>query len=385
MAITPMRGAGVGLPFSPGLYTPTFGPVFGNEIQLTGGMTYLIPAGQWIITPGIYTFIQFLDPITGIWRNLPNAGNSPTVVSSDGVNMRLANLTGFAVGAVVTNSGTGYTSVPTVTASTGNSTWKAIVGGAITTTLTITTAGVGYNYPPLVLIAPPPVGGVQATAIATLSSGVPSFTVIDQGAGYTTAPAVYVIPDPREASASTPGPTTAAVVTSSLVASGTAGGAQTISAVICTSPGTTALASGTIPTLSFTGGGGSSAAATTVMCASCTPASFTVTTGGAGFTSGAAFGMRTFGGKVTASASVLNPSIGANLFVPRPMQISGTCTTTTIVTASVTAATVIDAGLVQAIPNTVVDNGGTAIPTALPVTTVTLGISPTDTSLIQPF
>ena len=388
MAITPMRGAGIGLPLNPGLVTPYTGPVFGNEIQLQGGQTFLIPAGQWVITPGPYTFIQFLDPITGIWRNFPNAGNTPTLVSSDGQNFRLANVTGQQVAAVVTNSGSGYTSTPTVAVSgTGGSTWKAIVGGAISTTLTITTAGAGYNYPPVVILSAPPAGGVQATAIATLSSGVPSFTVIDQGAGYTSAPTVTVIPDPREATAGTPGPTTAVVATTALVASGSAGGAQTVSAVICTNPGTGVLAGTAIPTLTFSGGGGSSAAATIVMCMCATPTNSVVTGTYSGFGTNN-FALRTIGGLNASTPTVKNPTLGANVFTPRQAQLFNATNAGAIATAQLTGATVVDGGLFQAIPSTVIDPaiaGTSTFPTFGTSITLGLGASPTDTSLIQPF
>jgi len=384
MAITPMRGAGVGLPFSPGLVTPYTGPVFGNEVWLPAGTTYYIPAGQWLITPGPYTFIQFLDPITGIWRNFPNAGNTPTTISSDGVNFRLANMTGFAIGAVVTNSGSSYTSAPTVTASSGGSTWKAIVGGAISTTITTVTAGAGYNYIPVVVVSPPPVGGVQATITATISSGVPTLTVVDQGAGYTIAPTITLIPDQRESTQGTPGPTTAGSYTTALVASGSAGGAQTISAVLCTQPGTTALAGTAIPTLTFSGGGGSSAAATIVMCMSITPTNTAATTSGAGY--GTQYNLRTFNGLNASSPSVKNPSIGPNLFQPRQAQLTGACSSNAIATAQLTAATVIDGGLLQAIPYPVVDsNLTTAATTIVSGITLGLGASPSDLTVLQPF
>ena len=60
-------------------------------------------------------------------------------VDSDGQNYRLANLTGCPVGALMTNVGSGYTSAPTVAASAGSSAWTAVVGGAINSTVTVTT------------------------------------------------------------------------------------------------------------------------------------------------------------------------------------------------------------------------------------------------------
>jgi len=372
MAITPMRGIGVGLPTTPGLTSTYNGPVFGNEIYLQGTQTYLIPAGQWMILPGNYTFIQILDPLTGLWKNLPASGGDTTFISSDGVNFRLANLTGTVVGTVVTNAGSGYTSAPTVTAAAGGGSYKAIVGGAISTTVTVGTAGAGYNYTPTVVISAPPVGGVQATAYATLSSGtVGSITVVDQGAGYLVAPTVYIIADPRDATAATPGPTTAAAATATLTGSGT------ITAVLAT-PGATALTA--VTTLSFSGGGGSSAAATPVHCFSA--GAMTAGTSGAGY--GTQFQARTFNGLVTSTPAIKNPAIGPDLFTPRDAKLVGATSSGAIATAQLTAGTLLDAGLFQIVPFVTVDsNLATAASTIAAVTTA-VGVSPVDLTIMQP-
>ena len=379
MAVTPMRGPGIGLPLAPGLYTPYTGPVFGNEIALQAGMDYHIPAGQWLVTPGPYTFIQFKDPLTTLWRTIPNAGNAPTPITSDGVNFRLINLTGFCIGAVVTNAGTGYTSTPSVTISTTGATCTPIMGGAISTTITVGTAGAGYNYPPLVLIGPPPIGaGVQATAYATLTTGtIGSITVVDQGAGYTAAPPVYIIPDPRDT-----GPTTAAAATTALVASGSAGGAQTLAAVIINPNGATAVTAA--PTFTVSGGGGSSAAVSPVMCGALTGATQTVA--GVGYTNSSAFQVRTFGGLYAgAAAAVKNPSISTGLFVPRQGSLVGAASGAgALGTTQLNAASIVDAGLVQAIPSAVVDSAGAVAPSTIAQVAATVGGSPVDVSLIQP-
>ena len=83
-------------------------------------------------------------------------------IVADGTNWRLINRTGCPTAAVITNVGSGYTSAPTVTASAGGSLWKAIVGGAINTTVTVTTAGT-YNYVPTIVFSAPPAGGINAT------------------------------------------------------------------------------------------------------------------------------------------------------------------------------------------------------------------------------
>jgi uncharacterized repeat protein (TIGR01451 family) len=57
--------------------------------------------------------------------------------------------------------------------------------------ITITSGGSGYGTAPTVTIAPPAVGGTQATAVATISGGaVTGMTLTNAGSGYTSAPTV---------------------------------------------------------------------------------------------------------------------------------------------------------------------------------------------------
>jgi hypothetical protein len=154
-------------------------------VTLQAGQVQLLsPAGWYWVKTGLYTTLQQYDPITGIWRAI-GAGDNTAVdhfIYSDGVNYRLANQTGALVGALLTNAGSGYTSAPTVTASAGNSIWRAIVGGAVSTTVTITNGGSNYTYPPIVQFQAPPSFGVQATGYATLTNGVvTSVTVTKSG------------------------------------------------------------------------------------------------------------------------------------------------------------------------------------------------------------
>src|SRR5262249_59919089 len=81
-----------------------------NALHLPAGGTFVVPAGTFYIAPGPVTSLQFLDPVTQIWRAIgatPWAGGFN--VDSDGGNYRLANLTGCAIGALITNAGTGLT------------------------------------------------------------------------------------------------------------------------------------------------------------------------------------------------------------------------------------------------------------------------------------
>ena len=89
--------------------TPTNKLGFGNRISLAAGETWLItPAGWYWILPGPYTTIQIYDPLLQTWVAIGGCGSGnaePIYLSVDGVNYRLANLTGCVIGALITNSG----------------------------------------------------------------------------------------------------------------------------------------------------------------------------------------------------------------------------------------------------------------------------------------
>ena len=366
MATTRQAGPGIGLS-NAGLAG------LNAQRSILGGQTHIIPAGQFWVTPGPYCMVETLDPVSGLWRNQSSMGSNGQFVSSDGVNVRIANHTGTPVGAFVTNNGGNYTSAPTVTGNgTGGATWQAIVGGAVGN-VTISTVGAGYNYPPLLVFDAPPVGGIQATGNVTIGTtgNISAVTMIDNGAGYATAPKCYLIPDPRELTAATPGPTTAPVLTANLAGSGT------VTAVICTNPGAPVT---TAPTLSFSGGGGASAAATAVMCFGVT--GFTVGAGGTGYGVANAFAIITSGGIVSGSAGTYaNPSISTNVFTPRQANISGTAGAGGNVTA--TSSVINDAGLFQAVPTGIVLSAGGNV-TVPGNVTMTVG-AVTDHYQLQPF
>ena len=370
MASTRQGGLGIGLPINypvpnpnQSTLTPSAVTVGVGPVTLAAGEVSLIPAGQWMVSLGGYTFVQVKDPVLGNWRTV-ETWPGVSYVSSDGANYRLANLTGCAVGAVITNVGSGYTSAPTVTASAGGSTWTAIVGGAVSGTVTITNGGTLYDFPPQILIAPPPVGGVQASAVATLTSGViTAVTVTNQGAGYTAAPAITVLRDPRDARGS------GAILASALTGSGT------VTAIVRDAHGTPLTS---VPTLSITGGGGASAAATVVMCFTST--GLTVGAGGAAYGNAQPFLVQTGGGVVTATpGATVNPSIGAGMFIPRQARFLGTSTAGGAVTA--TGLVTSDGGLFQSVPLGFVTAGGTALATTVAQVTMTVG-GVTDTSLL---
>lgn len=371
MGSTSQRGAGINTPIN--FPYPAISPavvqilIGAGPISLPGGAVFPVPAGQYYITPGPYTMLVIKDPVTGFGETIVPTPNVPRYVSSDGANVSLVNYSGCAVGAYITNVGSAYTSAPTVTISAGNSTWKAIVGGAVSGTVTVGTAGVGYNYPPMVIIGPPPAGGIQATAVAVVSAGaVSSVTVINQGAGYTTAPPITLIPNPADTI------TTAAACTTALTGSGT------ITAIVRLTHGQPLTS---VPTFTISGGGGASAAATAVMAFAAT--GMTVGTAGVAYGTSKPFLVTTDDGIVAGAAgAVVNPALGSNMFIPRQAVLSGTSTGGGAVTA--TGLRITDAGLFQAVPNGLVVPGGDTVPTTQAVVTITVG-GITDTSYIYPF
>ena len=182
-----------------------------QAVVLRSGESQMIPGGEWIVNPGIYSQLQYYDPVGMVWREFKAGGQQHTsYVASDGANYRIFNPTGTVVGGVVTNGGTantakngiwpaGSSSTTGVTVTTtaganapgGTQQFNAIVGGAVSTSVTVATGGANYVQPPLVQFSNPPAGGLVATGYAVLTAGaVSSIVVTNQGAGYPSAPTV---------------------------------------------------------------------------------------------------------------------------------------------------------------------------------------------------
>lgn len=348
----------MGLFSGPGL-TPTLKGETTNVITLQAGAeTLLQPAGWYMVSLGKYTAFQQYDPILAAWRTVSTAGNGGVqYVYSDGINYRLANLTGCAVGALLTNAGSGYTSAPTVTASAGSSIWRAIVGGALSTSVTVTNGGTGYVYAPNVYISAPPTGGIQAEGYATLTgSVVTSITITNQGAGYTSPPTISLTNDSDEGQnglGSGSGATAVGILT----------GAGTITGLVCIDPGTNLTA---VPTLTFAGGGGSSAAATAIMNFVIT--GYAVTTAGAGL-AGTVARISAVDAFPTTAAAYVNTTTQSKLVRVRPADILAPISGGGI---TATGAVVIDGGTYTSVPTPVVIPTASVVTTA-PVVTFTVG------------
>jgi len=358
----------MGLFSGPGLI-PSLKGVTTNVVNLSSGQCQTIsPAGWYMINTGLYTTVQQYDPITGIWRNIGNGDHEGggKYYYSDGVNYRLANQTGAVVGALLTNAGSGYTSAPTVTASAGSSIWRAVVGGAVNTTITVTNGGTNYTYPPQVQFAAPPAGGVQATGYSVLTgSAVSSVVVTNQGAGYASAPTVVFVNDPREGvNGVTQGYNAAAVATLT--------GAGTVTAVLCLDHGQGGLTS--LPTLAFGGGGGASAAATAIMCWSIT--SYTAGTAGVGL-AGSVAQVSAEDAFPTTAAAYTNPYTQSQLVRTRQANIKAPISSGGI---TATGQVVIDGGVYTSSPTPLVIPTASVVTTA-PVITFALG-GQTDTTYL---
>lgn len=193
------------------------------QVDVAAGDCLTIPAGQWIVsTPATVGAIQWFDGnVTGEWINFAAPAAFNQMIRSDGVNFRVANLSSSAFDGIVSAAGTNYVqATTTITAGTGNSTWVAVVGGALSAA--ITTAGAGYTKPPFLDIPEPPYPGRCATAHTVLTAGAVSSVVFGQvGAGYLVAPVCRVVPDPFDPALATGGITTPAVITLSLTGAGT--------------------------------------------------------------------------------------------------------------------------------------------------------------------
>lgn len=300
-------------------------------MSLSAGQSEIIPAGSWIVGTGLYSAVQEYGPTTGIWRNIGNdSGSTCKWVNSDGVNFRVTNQTGCAVGALVTTAGAGYTSAPTITDNGGTATYQAVVGGAVNTSITIANGGRNYTYPPQIQFEAPGNPGVHATATCTISAGaINAVTVVNQGAGYTNAPVISVINDPRDTTG------TGASLTCVLTGSGT------VTAVLVTNHGTPVTS---VPTLTFSGGGSTSgAAATAIMCFTTT--AYTVTSAGSGYVGNVL--VTGLGGFPTTAPSYTNTYIQSLLVRQRPAFI-GAALSGVAITA--TGQTIYDGGIFPGVP-----------------------------------
>lgn len=378
----PLSGPGLGLPLPQNLYPTALNNApldfATNRIGLAAGDALTLPAGDWYLTGGNYSVMQYLDPLTNSWSMGSDCAWTGGVrfIKSDGFTSRIANMTACPIGAEVTNGGSNYVQgSTTVTPTTGNSTWSPIVGGQLSIT-SLSVNGSGYGIAPLVFIAAPPgpsnnsnsVGGMAAFGYSTINAGgcVTTITLLNPGAGYPSVPTIAILPDPFDPNLSSTTAITAATVVATVVGSGQ------ITGVICTNPGAPL---STISTLTLTPGGvGSTAAISPIVMQTVTGIS--VTTAGTGYS--VTPYLTTSGGVPTAS-TYTNPSSAHTAFRPRPAQIA----LTTVANSCVSGVSVIyDGGLFEGTPLPLVLSGAAGGSSAA-VVTLTMG-SVTDFIGLQP-
>jgi hypothetical protein len=344
-----------------------------SHIILSPGDAIPIPAGSntYIYDLGAYSVFQWQDPITGTWRGFASARSGTLQTDSNGVNLRVANLTGCPIGADIPNGGTGYSQgTCAITASVGGSTWQPVVGGSLSVS-TINVAGAGFTVAPMVLIPAPPTPGVPATAYATLSgTSVTGVTLGAIGAGYTASTLqATIVPSPFDPNL---GSITNATVTLVL----NAANAGKVLAALCTNNGAPL---STISALTLTAAGGAGSGATITPQVLQTVTGSSIVAGGAGWGTATAFAkVLSVGGFSSATETIVNPQTDLTGFRVRPIEAVGT----TNAGGTITAVTINDAGLFLNTPTAGIASGGT-LPTTLASITLTTGSS-FDTIMFQP-
>jgi len=342
--------------------------------DLQPGAARIIPAGNWMLDLGPYTCVQEYDPVQNQWQSPGGAGgfgDGPIQVNSDGFNYRAVNLCGTIVGASVTTAGSGYSAAtpPAVTfTNAASAAATAIVGGAVSTTVTVTNGGSGYLWAPIVFLDSPPALGYQATATCAITTGaVSSVTINNQGAGYVNVPNLYFINDPRD------------TVGIGAVAVATLTGAGTVTQLIITNQGT---ANTTLqPTIAFSSG---SAAAFPIMVRSIGGVS--TTTAGSGYSGNVI--VQGWGNGFSAAANVLtNPKWTTGLVRTRVgTLLLGTATSGGALTGG--GASLFDGGIYAGSNPTPIISGGGPLGLintgAIAAVTSFSWANPTDTILLQP-
>lgn len=177
-------------------------------VCLGSGGVYVLPAGNFLVTTGPLTYLQWFDPLATQWRP-PQPHQSLGFINSDSTNYRLINASGTVDSITIGGAGSGGTNGigPVQTGTTisfaasptgAQAAGYVIIGGSVPAP-TLVLGGSGYVVPPIVCCDPPPVGGIQATFTATINAqgAISGVTLVNPGAGYTSVPQFYIIPQPK--------------------------------------------------------------------------------------------------------------------------------------------------------------------------------------------
>jgi hypothetical protein len=322
-----------------------------NVVTLASGGLYVVPAGEFLITTGSQTVIDWWDPTNQIWRNY-SGPNSWEQISSDGCNFRLVNMSGICVGGSITNAGSGGTNgigpiqtgttvtfaAPAAGGALATAIGYAVVGGSVPAP-TVTQGGSGFVAPPLIACDPPPLGGVQATFTSTISAAgvLTAVTQLNPGAGYTSIPQFYIVPQPQfyQGAIKFPGDTAIPVIpapglinpanvwTGAInqpnIQTGTTGalltgvaltGSGTLTAIVMTAFGN-GYRGDTVPAISFAGGGLAGGVAATAIMSFCAVGATVTATGGAAQIANT---------PSISSLGLVASTNNNNTFFPRPMR-----------------------------------------------------------------
>jgi hypothetical protein len=180
----------------------------GSRVELASGGVFYPPPGEYIFSLDAATILQYFDGQAQSWQTLYPASTGG-YLSADGYNYRFLNTTGIltslslTAGSGMTNgigsvaSGVSASIAASDTTGGVRATVSAIIGGSVAAP-TITQGGSGFLEPPLIVIDPPPQGGIQATATCALTAAgvITSVTMANVGAGYAASPNFWVIPQP---------------------------------------------------------------------------------------------------------------------------------------------------------------------------------------------
>ncbi len=350
----PLSGPGQGLQLPQFLFPTQLGnapyDVGTPQLCLAPGDQIPIPSGTWGVGLGLYSQLEWLDPITNTWKITASAAwqSGQIYVKSDGFNYRIANRTGCPVAGVVTAPGNGsYVQASTTIAVTGGggSLWAPIVGGQLGN-MTVTGAGAGYGVAPMVIIPPPPpaqvnangVGGIPASGYATIASGtVSGFTFTNPGAGYRSAVTMIVVPNPTDPNISTG--ITNATITAQVI------GAGSLTGVLCTNPGAPITPSAITLTVS---GAGANGTVSPVMMQTVTAASIV---GGSTIVGGTIAGITSTGGGYPTSTFTNSPEFLG--LAGRPRMANITASIGALGTLAAQVGGIVDGGLFFSAPSAI--------------------------------
>ncbi len=207
-----------------------------------------LTSASFTIDSGTKTYFTVPPTVTISGGGGTGATAVPVLISPD---LSAPNNARRVVGIQITNSGTGYTTAPTLTFS-GGTQWlpgtePTAIGNAdnfCVTSIAVTANGSGYTTPPVVTVAAP-VGGTRATATAVLGGLTSaSFTINSGTKTYSVAPTVAISGGGGTGAAAT------AVLTSGFVTGiqMTNNGTGYTTAPTLTFSGGTQLVAGTAPT-----------------------------------------------------------------------------------------------------------------------------------------